>query len=64
MVSASYSKFKFSLHLFSFFFFIYFKHVFGVYVIIISGRGMYRDEFVTCGGVPLKEVIDSYIRKL
>lgn len=22
----------------------------------VNGRGMYRDEFVTCGGVPLKEV--------
>ena len=22
----------------------------------VSGRGQYRDEFVTCGGVPLKEV--------
>eukprot|EP00596_Hydrurales_sp_CCMP1899_P002034 CAMPEP_0119034676 /NCGR_PEP_ID=MMETSP1177-20130426/1683_1 /TAXON_ID=2985 /ORGANISM="Ochromonas sp, Strain CCMP1899" /LENGTH=486 /DNA_ID=CAMNT_0006992289 /DNA_START=563 /DNA_END=2023 /DNA_ORIENTATION=+ len=22
----------------------------------VTGRGMYRDEFVTCGGVPLKEV--------
>ena len=22
----------------------------------VEGRGMYRDEFVTCGGVALKEV--------
>ena len=32
---------------------------------LITGRGLYRDEFVTCGGVPLKEVsFDTFESKI
>ena len=27
----------------------------------VTGRGLYRDEFVTCGGVSLKEVLYIYL---
>jgi len=31
----------------------------------VTGRGQYRDEFVTCGGVPLKEVsFDAFESKV
>ena len=31
----------------------------------VTGRGLYRDEFVTCGGVPLKEVsFDTFESKI
>lgn len=26
------------------------------YILLYLGRGLFRDEFVTCGGVSLKEV--------